>query len=1315
MSQKVVWKLVSLLMILSLPLSACGPKPTTTPASVTQESTPEPTTGPTVVPTVRPLEFPDASDGAPTIIQQSPPSGAELALDGAIELVFNQPMDRAAVEAAFRIEPAVQGTFTWANDQTVSFQPAAPLPRAGVFQVSLDQTALATTGAQLDDAYRFRFAAVGYLEVAQVLPAPDTRDAEPDSIITVIFNRPVVPLTTLTEQAGLPQSLALEPAVEGKGEWLNTSIYVFRPDQPLVGGTTYTARVAAGLSDTTGGVLAEDYRWTFTTRPPVVVWHEPHENQELVPITQAITVTFNQPMDATSMGGAFSVVDASGSRVPGMLGVRNRVVTFEPEGKLAFDTRYEVRVAAGVLPKGGSVGMGQAYNWRFTTVPLPRIVRTDPADGDQNAYPYTSFTIFFNAPIEPSTVMPNLQMTPPISKTGVYTWYNEWDQSFNIDFGAEPSSEYVVEIGPDIADPYGNTTGQPMTVRFRTRELDPMVQLCVPDFVGTYNAYDPAQLFVAHQNVSRLEFELYRVAPERYLELNQRWGWDQFRAESDEMVRTWNRPVERSLNTTAYTRIDLVEGGGRLEPGLYFLILRAPEVGQDQYWWGWNRHVLVVSQVNLTIKRSDNELLAWATDLKSGDPVSGLNLTVRTEDGGRYGALTTAADGTVTTADIPPYGGAWLMSEQPFAMGSDFWERGLSSWDFGFEGGEWAQDYRAHIYTDRPIYRPDQTVYFRGILRAEDDAVYRPAGASQVDVVIRDPNWKELFNKQLPLSEYGAFHGELNLPAGAALGDYAIEVRLGDHYFNQSFQVAAYRTPQFEVLVTPAKDEIVAGESAQAEVVVRTFFGSPVAGAAVEWNVLAAKFDFVGIGNYSYSASDDPWGWYRWWWEGPTFFPEPILSGNGTTDGQGRLLIEVPADLLANLADEQGSQAITVEATVYGPDNSVISGRGNLTVHQGNFYLGVAARDYVARAGDETTVDLIALDWVSQRLPNLELTAELYRREYENILVETDSGSYWEWKQNDVLVETVTTTTDELGEATASFVPPEGGTYRVLVSAIDHGGFSPEDSRGRTVRSSTFFWVTSPETISWRRDNHDRINLVTDKLSYLPGETAEILIPSPFEGKQLALITVERADVKYYEVITMETNSTVYRLPIAAEHAPNIYVSAVIIKGQDASSKLADYRVGYAALEVDTGLQELAVSLTPSPEQASPGGTVTYDLRVTDSNGEPVQGEFSLDVVDKGVLSLRPRMPEAILQAFYGKRALGVRTASGLALSVNRLLEQQQDVAQDLGRGGGEDEETAMEAPPAEPGMAHDAAMPAVEVQGVYPGTRGGRGAARVC
>ncbi len=1251
-------RILSAVVLLSLLLSACGTS-TATPAST-------PTPRPPYVP-------PPPGTVSPIVIQRTPDRGEELPLDGAIELVFDRPMDQDAVEEAFTISPQVDGTFEWQDERTLRFKPATPLERDASYEVYVGAAAKDSDGQSLDGAYYFQFRTVGYLAVTQVIPAPDTTEVEAQSTITVMFNRPVVPLLAVSDPArsALPQPLVLDPPVAGQGEWLNTSIYVFTPDEPLAGGTTYTARIVAGLSDTTGGLLAEGYSWSFATQPPGVVWVSPEEDATLVPIETAIRVTFNMPVDPASAEAHFTLRKAGllGARVDGVLTVDGDTLVFTPTARLDFDQQYEVTVDAGLTGVGGGNGMRDDYAWQFTTVPLPRILGTTPRDGETSVRPYSAFEIQFNTPIDPATVLPNIEMEPPLSPTLVYTYFNTWDNVFYLGFGVQPSSDYVVRIGPDIADPYGNTTGQSMTVRFRTAPLDPQASLHVPGMVGTYSAYEPARLFAAYLNTDRLDLTLYRLTRDEYFQAVRNW----YDLNPTTLLRQWSLAVDAPLDERRYAQIDLDEGGGRLEPGFYLLDMRADGVYYDR--WS-NRHIVVVSTVNLTLKTNDRETLVWATDLDSGAPLSGLELTAYDYEGTRQSSATTDADGLAVLNGYV----YTVLGDTPFTMGSSEWMQGISPWEFGFEGGG-LQSWRAHVYTDRPIYRPGQTVYLRGIIRAEDDARYSLPPAGQAHVTIYDAAWELVLDEQLQLDDYGALSGELALSDGAALGQYSINVDVQGNSFGASFQVAAYRPPEFEVTVTPEQAELALGQANRAVVDVSYFFGGPVAGVPVEWNVIRQNYTFrpAQFGRYSFSDTDDPWICFDCWWWQPYYEPEVLLSGSGTTDAAGQLTVDLPAQLIgANGQPITDSVQLVVEATVYGNDGQVLSGRSTVVVHRGEFYVGLAAREAVGRAGDEMSVEVVTVDWAGARLPNQPLAYTVYRREWLNTFVENESGGgYWEWQTNDVEIDGGTLTTSAQAEGLIAFTPPEGGSYRIVVNG--------RDDNERLVQSSLFVWVAGDEYVSWRQSNDDRITLISDQSSYAPGDTAEILIPSPFAGEQWALLTIERGSVLQREVLRLESNSTVYRLPLTADHAPNVYVSAVIVQGRQAAlaaasgaPAVASYKVGYVALEVRPEPQTLHISLTPSVEQAQPGSQVTYDLRVTDVTGEPVAAALSLDLVDQAVLSLQPRTPDEIVDAFYGRRGLAVYTSSGLAVSVNRLVLEQMEqievaeipVANGIGGGG---------------------------------------------
>ncbi|MEJ2748571.1 MAG: Ig-like domain-containing protein, partial [Anaerolineae bacterium] len=276
----------SLLLLAALLIaSACRkeePLPTPLPTAIvpdTIESTdtpaPTPTPKPTAVSQPGPVINPEDIDWPPQVVYTSPAAGEEATLNGAITIRFDQPMDQESVEAAFELEPAASGSFSWPRPDTVIFTPRSELKRQQSYKLRLAETAKSANGMALQGPADFQLQTVGYLEVSQVIPDDGVNGVQTDGAVTVLFNRPVVPLVSSGQQADLPQPLTLDPDVPGKGEWVSTSIYRFVPDEGFAGATTYTATVTAGLEDIVGGVLAADYTWQFTTLQPSVVSIEP--------------------------------------------------------------------------------------------------------------------------------------------------------------------------------------------------------------------------------------------------------------------------------------------------------------------------------------------------------------------------------------------------------------------------------------------------------------------------------------------------------------------------------------------------------------------------------------------------------------------------------------------------------------------------------------------------------------------------------------------------------------------------------------------------------------------------------------------------------------------------------------------------------------------------------------------------------------------------------------------------------------------------------------------------------------------------------
>src|SRR6266545_4880717 len=136
--------------------------------------------------------------------------------------------------------------------------------------------------------------AVAPLAITAVVPEPNASAVLFDSPIFVQFNHAVVPLTGPERPATLAP-LTIEPAVDGRGRWLNTGLYTFKPSSGWAAATMYHVSLPATVGDVRGGKLASEYSWTFATQAVSVASTEPARGARLVDPGAPVRVVFDRP------------------------------------------------------------------------------------------------------------------------------------------------------------------------------------------------------------------------------------------------------------------------------------------------------------------------------------------------------------------------------------------------------------------------------------------------------------------------------------------------------------------------------------------------------------------------------------------------------------------------------------------------------------------------------------------------------------------------------------------------------------------------------------------------------------------------------------------------------------------------------------------------------------------------------------------------------------------------------------------------------------------------------------------------------------
>lgn len=621
--------------------------------------------------------------------------------------------------------------------------------------------------------------------------------------------------------------------------------------------------------------------------------------------------------------------------------------------------------------------------------------------------------------------------------------------------------------------------------------------------------------------------------------------------------------------------------------------------------------IVLVSELGLITKSSPGEILAFAADRTTGAPVAGADVRVWL-DKKEAAKLQSNADGLARTAIAEnQYQDARIIA----VHGDDV--ALVAPYAYSLSSNP-AEDRTGYIYTDRPVYRPTHTVYFKVILRSRDGEDYKiPAGES-VQVLIEDPDSKPVLRATFPVSSFGTVHGDLELPAAAALGYYSITVNgsTGARYqIAGGFYVEEYKKPEYEVKVTPVTLRVLQGAAIDATIDARYYFGEPVAGAKVTYVVHTSPYyspfmerddeDGENVSQGAGSESDDE----------SDYAGDQISEQSGKLDANGRLTVHIPTGIDAHHQDIR----YRIEARVTDDANREISGHNNAVATYGSFQVGISAESYVYQNGETIHATAVARDYDGKAVSAM-------------FHVELLEPRYYTREAPDAVLESKDIQSGADGTAAVTFSAGRIGGLRLRVSAI-----TPEN---RQVQGNGWLYVTGSAASAWGGESRD-IRIVPDKKSYAVGDTAHVLMLTAVPDAYL-LVTTEARTIQNRQVVHASGSSVTVDIPITREQQPNVFVSATFFRDNQL------YQSNHN-LKVPAVQQKLQIDIQPSQKQFLPGQKAAYLLSVHDSAGKPVSTELSIGVVDEAIYAIHPDSSGDISDAFYGPAYDRVSTDSSLS------------------------------------------------------------------
>jgi alpha-2-macroglobulin len=1101
--------------------------------------------------------------------------------------------------------------------------------------------------------------------------------------INVVFNQAVVPLSDLDAQkAQAAKGLKLSPPLEGDFHWLGTSTLSFIPSAGFQPATRYTVTVPVGFTSLQSTTLAAEHTWTFDTDRPAVASSTPYSGQSDLEPNQVISLTFTQPIDFSSLTSRVHLIAPGGEEVPISLRPADpskpdeakrltdeslapeQLLIVTPNAPLALDSTFTIRVDAGLLSKLGPLPGEVGFSSTFSTYE-PFSVNALTC-GYSDCTPTSEIRLslsnglaedLLSNPPTPAQLAALISVSPPVEVTSSYV---SWDRSsITLHYKFAPDTAYAFTVHKGQRDRFGQTLSEDfkqtiavgsfspaLRISSGTGVLEPSLIQGLPGVAMNFDTVQVRTLRLTEADLIATQEDLWEVSRR-----------DAMFARATPAQKPWSSAIKLTGKRNSWRLFDIPfshslgdSGKGVLLYDLYPLPLRPQSYGTPvkEHRYG----IIQATDIGLTTKLSPDETLVWVTSLTDAKPIGGVTVKLRDHNNAIVWTGTSDAQGLargpgLRSIERPNSYSPLLITahrgdELAFINVSEG-DYELRPWHFNVPyQWDWKDfRYAVHAFTDRGVYRSGDTVHVKGTIREDIQSQWAIPADARFFIKVYDSRDQEVLSQDgVALSAFGGFTFDLPLAADAPLGSYTIAIHdkpITERWevtHSTNFRVEAYRAPEFKVKVD-APASVIAGEPLTATAQGDYLFGAPMSGASVAWTALRYRAFFSPPGEelsgFSFNENHKEEGG-----DYSTLTDERAL----TLDASGASLYE----LTVPVGSLPFPMRYTLDADVRDLNRQSVASSASVFVHPGDRYLGIGFDGYIASTEKPVTLQYLSVTPAGARVGGVEGSVQVFQRTWSTTREQSgEDGWYYRSTYEDKPVGGCVLTSSAAApvDCQVSLSDSGPGYYIARVEG--------KDSRGVALSSSTSFYAYGKGRAFWEYRNDSTVELVADRANYKPGDSARILIKSPWE-EATALITTERSGVLTTEVRTLSSNAETFTLDVAESHIPNVFVSVVLLQGRTAAfdpQSASDpgrpaMRLGYLSLPVAVEQRRLAVDVDVSAEEVLPGGDAQVTLRVKDFEGKGVKAEVALYAVDEGVLSLTGYQTPNPMEVFYKPRPLGV-------------------------------------------------------------------------
>ncbi|MBI4748402.1 MAG: hypothetical protein HY774_07915 [Acidobacteria bacterium] len=1132
-----------------------------------------------------------------------------------------------------------------ASAETAVFLPekSLPLPVAGVVVEAQFQPG---EGPELPDARPEK-----PLEIRRVSPVGEVEYCQS---LAVHFSEPMVALAGFHEMLTSQQTLVhLEPQPPGRWRWAGTHTLMFEPEAerfPMA--TLFRVTIPAGIQSSSGNTLAKSKERTFQTLPPRLQASFP--TRGTYPLQPLLFLEFDQQIDPLKVLPSLSL-EVGTQRFPVKLASPDQIgetnqplsklvkyakagrwILFQPVNPLPNDADVTVRLKSGTPSAEGPLVTTTDVTFSFHTLGPLRLV-SYPCMDRKECLPDNWLFFTFSNELNKETFVPEMvTVCPEVSDLKLSV------SNTNLILMGKFAEDttYTVQFSGELSDTSGQKLGEPREVILKFGHFGPFLSTDRREMV----ILDPAgeRVFeLSSYRIPKLRVQLFRVLPE---------DWSQFVSyrsthfEQKKNAKSLLPPgllvsdqtieiPESNMGRVTTTRIDLSPA---LTDRLGHVVVMVDPIGIQRTSRN-DTEILWIQSTSLAadIVADQEGLLVWANALTDGKPIADAEVTLlptqlsgQTDHQGLV--LFSESNKTVQSTSflvVRKEADSVLLPESKF-----WWRRNSGSFTEKLAG-----QLRWFVFDDRRLYQPGEVLKFKGWIRQLEtkkggDLISGKWFRELVAYQVTDAAGRSLVKGALRLNVFGGFDGSIVIPTNAELGQASIHftlkgsitAKLDNLTYRHPFDIQQFRRPEYELKVTTSDGPHVIGTSALATVFAGYFAGGPLKKAETQWNCMVSdgKYEPPNWDGFSFGHQ----GHNRWRFPGIRIGQ----SCTGTTDAEGHHCIQFDFDEVTQPAPV----VVNVEASVTDVNRQVQTAKTTILVHPSELYVGLNPRQRFVFPGETLEIDLIATNVEGTPQAGKTIQLDLVRIEWQR------QKRSFEMVEVDPQSETIVS---EASPVTWKSTPTTGGLYQLTATV--------SDDQNRPNQTVISLWVAGVSPRRSLQFHEEHFELISNRKTFAPGETAEILLQAPFFPTE-GLLTVQRSGVIHYERFTLDRPARTFLIPITDHHIPNITVQVNLIgetfRRDENANELTDapkqpaYASSMLELSVSAKLRRLTVTATPKEEKVYPASKTSITLAVTDVSGTPVQNtECVVVVVDEAILALSMRPDVDPSEWFYQKRKAG--------------------------------------------------------------------------